>query len=249
MSIGNATYRFRMTLMRKASRTFRTYTDLFDPYYQKLADWRSGVGESTHFLYALVRALKPRMIVEIGSARGRSTCTMALACKENGGGVVVAVDPHTPNAWSDGGSEVGTFEFLNARLDLYGLRQHCRIIRSISAEAARDWKTPIDLLFIDGDHTYEGVKADWLNFHKHLTPKSVVAFHDSLWEYYPDNAGLRPNIGVPRFLSELAQEGYPMVTLWAMPGLTLVQPIVKGLSVYPAIPDLVVRSNVQKLGG
>jgi GT2 family glycosyltransferase/tetratricopeptide (TPR) repeat protein len=44
-------------------------------------------------LYALVRALKPTVIVEVGSLVGCSTSHLALACCRNGAGQVYAVDP------------------------------------------------------------------------------------------------------------------------------------------------------------
>lgn len=35
-----------------------------------------------------------------------------------------------------------------------------------------------DLLFIDGDHKYDGVKADWDNFESIVSEFGIVAFHD-----------------------------------------------------------------------
>jgi len=40
-----------------------------------------------------------------------------------------------------------------------------------------NWE-PLDLLFIDGSHSYEGVIADADAWFPHLTPEGVVAFHD-----------------------------------------------------------------------
>jgi predicted O-methyltransferase YrrM len=39
----------------------------------------------------------------------------------------------------------------------------------------------IDFLFIDGDHTYEGVKKDWDLYSKIMNPQGVVVFHDWGW--------------------------------------------------------------------
>lgn len=36
----------------------------------------------------------------------------------------------------------------------------------------------IDLLFIDGDHSYEGVKSDFNNYRSFLSPNSIVVFDD-----------------------------------------------------------------------
>jgi cephalosporin hydroxylase len=37
---------------------------------------------------------------------------------------------------------------------------------------------PVDFMFIDGDHTYEGVKADFQNFSSFVKPGGYIAFHD-----------------------------------------------------------------------
>lgn len=37
---------------------------------------------------------------------------------------------------------------------------------------------PIDFLFIDGDHSYEGVRADWELYSPLVRPGGLVAFHD-----------------------------------------------------------------------
>ena len=36
----------------------------------------------------------------------------------------------------------------------------------------------IDFLFIDGDHTYEGVKADFQNYSAFMSSNGMIAFHD-----------------------------------------------------------------------
>lgn len=38
---------------------------------------------------------------------------------------------------------------------------------------------PFDFIFIDGDHTFEGVKADWENYHGMVRPGGAVGFHDT----------------------------------------------------------------------
>jgi predicted O-methyltransferase YrrM len=46
--------------------------------------------------------------------------------------------------------------------------------------AARDYDgPPIDVLFIDADHTEEGCRADWDNWHGHVAENGAVAFHDA----------------------------------------------------------------------
>ena len=54
---------------------------------------------------------------------------------------------------------------------------------------------PVDVLFIDGDHSYEGVLADWLLYNPLVRKGGIVAFHD---------AQLRgPSLGVADLLDKL----------------------------------------------
>lgn len=39
----------------------------------------------------------------------------------------------------------------------------------------------LDLLFIDGDHSYDAVKADWEHYQRFLKTGSLVVFHDYGW--------------------------------------------------------------------
>jgi len=59
-----------------------------------------------------------------------------------------------------------------------------------------------DAVFIDGDHRYDGVKADWLNYGK-LAP--IVGFHDIVGTGQSDSAG-NP-VEVPKLWRELANVG------------------------------------------
>src|SRR5262249_30303778 len=198
--------------LRAVSPEYRAYSDLFVPPFCHWADWHSGLVDCDLTLYSLARALRPKVVAEIGSARGKSTCIFALACRQNGAGHVYAIDPHTFNAWTDLGAPDDTYTFLRRRLHSYGFEDVCTVIRSTSADAARGWDRPIDLLFIDGDHTYEGVRHDFEAFQPFLTERALVLFHDSAWEHARDNRYYRDDIGVPQFLQELQAAGYPSIT-------------------------------------
>ncbi len=38
---------------------------------------------------------------------------------------------------------------------------------------------PVDFLFIDGDHSYEGLRDDWQAWKDHVAGDGIVALHDS----------------------------------------------------------------------
>lgn len=63
-------------------------------------------------------------------------------------------------------------------------------------DEAKRWG-PFDFAFIDGDHSYEGVKHDWLMYSPLVKPGGIVAFHDS-WPNYD-----RHEPGVVQWVDEL----------------------------------------------
>lgn len=52
-------------------------------------------------------------------------------------------------------------------------------IRGDSKDVAKlNWEKKIDVLFIDGDHSYEGCKADIDSWYPHMAEHGVMLFHD-----------------------------------------------------------------------
>lgn len=51
-------------------------------------------------------------------------------------------------------------------------------IQGNSQEVAKNWTKKISVLFIDGDHSYEGCKADIDSWYPHMKKHGVMLFHD-----------------------------------------------------------------------
>ena len=192
-------------------------------------NFESGLGDSAYLLYGLVKSIKPQVVVEIGSARGRSACFMGMALKENGFGKLFAIDPHTKTDWNDNNS-VDTHEVLRDNLKKLHLESIVEVLRETSDLVASRWTLPIDLIFIDGDHSYEGVKRDWTLFMPFVQTFGGVVFHDTLWSLDPTPEYARPDMGVPRFVEELRVAGYPVITINRNFGVSLVQPVKNGIA-------------------
>jgi predicted O-methyltransferase YrrM len=152
-----------------------------------------------------------------------------MALNENGRGTLYAIDPHTETEWNDHSSR-NTYEILKQNLSALGLSTQVQVLRAFSEEIAGSWDSPIDLLFIDGDHSYEGVKRDWELFAHHLSPFGVAIFHDTIWDLHPDPSEPRlAQMGVPRFVDELRKAGYPVLTIDKDCGISLIQRVVGGI--------------------
>lgn len=68
----------------------------------------------------------------------------------------------------------------------------------------------LDFLFIDGDHSYSGVKADFEMYGPLVRPGGMIAFHDIVPDYFT-RFGTRTgnDVGeVPRFWKEISKSGF-----------------------------------------
>ena len=224
-----------MKLLSRVVSKLRKAVPGLSPHLDDL-EFQSGLGDSAYLLYGLARALKPAVAVEIGSARGKSACFVGRALKENGSGKLFAIDPHSRTDWNDENS-VDTIEIMRANIRALKLENQVEIIRDTSENAAARWMLPIDMIFIDGDHSYEGVKRDWELFCPFVKQFGVVVFHDTMWDLKPDSPYSRKDMGVPAFVEELRGAGYPVTTLDRDFGVSIVQPTLNGISLRAQIDE------------
>jgi MMP 1-O-methyltransferase len=113
-------------------------------------------------------------IVEIGSWKGRSTVWLAAGARLRGA-KVYAVDPHIGSREDPQAATLAEFRENLARA---GVADHVEPLVMTSAEAVRVIDGEIELLFIDGDHSYEGVRRDAALWLPRLVEGGTVMFHD-----------------------------------------------------------------------
>ena len=129
----------------------------------------------------LVEADPPRVVLEIGTGRGGTLFLLAHAAREDA--LLVSID--VPG---DGYSFGGRPEYKR-RARLYrALGRNRQRIVYIARDSHRDETRskvldvlhgePVDLLFIDGDHTREGVELDFRMYSPLVGSGGLVAFHD-----------------------------------------------------------------------
>ena len=137
-------------------------------------------------LYRVARDAGPAKLAEIGRFRGGSTVITAAAM--------------------DAGAELWSYDLssandgeLNTALARLGLAERVHLVVGDSRTVELP-EGPLRALFIDGDHTYEGARADFERWRTLLAPGSDLLFHDAVdsggyGNHYPGIARLAAEIG------------------------------------------------------
>jgi hypothetical protein len=130
------------------------------------------------FAYDIVECLRPQVIVELGTYNGLSFFTFCQSMQEhNIEGLCYAVD-----TWA-GDEHTGGYD--TSIID--GVRSHARehyrgftyLLQMYFNDALQHFESDsIDLLHIDGLHTYDAVKEDFTNWYPKVRPGGIVLFHD-----------------------------------------------------------------------
>jgi len=118
------------------------------------------------------------VIVEIGSWQGKSTIALAFGAAKAHREKIYAIDPHAAQP------EEGYLEDTRSAFvaNIKQARVDGQVIPMVmtSKEAAREWRQPIRLLWIDGDHRYEAVKQDFELWEPFLVDGGLIALHDTI---------------------------------------------------------------------
>jgi predicted O-methyltransferase YrrM len=147
------------------------------------------------FLYWLARNVPDGgLALEVGSYKGKSSCCLAAGLRKDAR--LACVDTWMIHALP--------YDLTTDMMPLFlesssSYRKMIETHRGLSAAVAASWNRPIDLLFVDGDHSYDGCGSDiraWLPF---VRPGGWVAFHDSaevgvsraIAEFFPQSARSR----------------------------------------------------------
>ncbi len=128
--------------------------------------------------------------LEIGSYCGKSTVYLGMACRENDS-ILFSIDHHRgseeqqpgeayfdPELFDDLAGRVNTFDAFRLTLERAALDETVVAIVCRSKVAARMWKTPLSLIFIDGGHSFEDALGDYEVWSPHLKTGGYLLIHD-----------------------------------------------------------------------
>jgi predicted O-methyltransferase YrrM len=142
-------------------------------------------------VFAVVREMGAPRAIEIGRFRGGSTFLLAAA-----GARVLSIDIDEDRSMRDTPP-------LERALERFGLADRVEVVvgDSRTYPAERD---SFDLAFLDGDHTYEGVRADVEHWLPALRKGGELLLHDA---EFPETDSRRPiTVGVARLAAELDRD-------------------------------------------
>jgi predicted O-methyltransferase YrrM len=123
------------------------------------------------YLFRLVRDERPRVIVELGRYRGGSTFLLAAAAEH---AVVHSYDLETRQGRD--GAELD--RALVSALERYGLGD--RVVLHVEDSRRASPPPGIEVLFIDGDHSEQGVRTDFERWSPPVVVGGHVLFHDAV---------------------------------------------------------------------
>jgi len=176
--------------------------------------------------YALIRILRPKRILNIGSRYGYIPATCALACKHNKKGVVDFVDAgydqskiqDKKNNW--GGVGFWTQKNAKNHFNKFELSDFIKLYVMTSENYSIKYsKYNWGYINIDGDHSYKGTKKNFNTFWPRLKKGGYICFHDI---YIKKRDGTI--YGVQKLWKELQSKNkYKMMELPGEFGLGIIQ--------------------------
>lgn len=121
-------------------------------------------------------AAAARVVVEIGAWHGVTTAQLKGALPA--GAKIFAVDPYFPGRLGFSFQKIIAAREVRRSAGLATVS----FVRCTGVEAAALFagqRGAVDLVFVDGDHSYEGISADWHSWSPLIRRGGYVALHDS----------------------------------------------------------------------
>lgn len=131
-------------------------------------------------LAKIVRQQQPRVIVEIGTYKGGTLYIWCRASQQ--AELVVSID--LPGGMYGGGYDrrrvklYREYMYDNEKCQMHFIRDDSHKLSTLNQLISILGDRKIDFLYIDGDHTYSGVRKDYDMYASLVSSNGIVAFHD-----------------------------------------------------------------------
>jgi predicted O-methyltransferase YrrM len=152
--------------------------------------------------------------VEIGVFEGVNTALIAQTIKPEG--VLYGVDPFFKGSLGICYSKLITKKGLKSDT----IKQKVKLIEKLSFDAIDDVPKTIDFIFIDGDHSYEGLKKDWELYSAKVALNGIIALHDTT---VPDFDPGRSELGSIAFYGDVISKDDRFVKIQTVDSLNILK--------------------------
>lgn len=177
----------------------------FDGFLGQNTDYEKGNLGLGLIHYAFIKNLKAKKILCIGSQQGFIPAMCALACKENNYGKVYFVDAGYDQDKLESWSGVGFWKKINPEKHFSFLELNNWItthVETTQSFVKKNRYKKYDYIYIDGDHSYKGVKSDFKLTWPLLNKSGYMSFHD----IKPGSNWRGRKFGVYKFWNECKSE-------------------------------------------
>lgn len=150
-------------------------------------------------LLKIFQKLNPKYILEIGTANGGSLfCFCRLA---NPSATIISIDlPEEPFSGGYQRWKIPIYQaFTKENQKLYLLKEDSHKEETLQKVKEILNGNELDFLYIDGDHSYEGVKKDFEMYGPLIRKGGIIAFHDISFSFLKEES----SVDVPKFWGEI----------------------------------------------
>ncbi|AYM65384.1 hypothetical protein At12D13_42320 [Agrobacterium fabrum] len=174
-------------------------SNIDSPHYKPVTAWLM----HGPFAMWLVRNMRPRRIVELGTHYGFSYFSFCQAVASSN----LIADCFAVDTWS-GDEHAGYYDdsvYSRVVEENEKYAPFSTLLRKTFVQALDDIEdNSIDILHIDGRHFYDDVKEDFISWTRKLSDRAVVLFHDTevrerdfgVWRFWAEIAPGRPSINL-----------------------------------------------------
>jgi predicted O-methyltransferase YrrM len=128
--------------------------------------------------WAAAQASTGGTIVEVGSYHGKSAVNLAYAIRKRGRAAGIYCVDTWMNTTIEHAPNLDVFQHFLDNTAAY--RDLITPLRGRSEDVSREWEGgAIDVIFIDGDHSFEGVTTDIRSWVPRVKSGGLILFHDS----------------------------------------------------------------------
>lgn len=222
--------------------TIKRVLDETLPSYQATCKDTQNLGFGFIF-YSMARAIRPRKTIVIGSKAGFSVVCFALGLKDNEGHTIKSVNCYDTEIQSNNQKPILHFidpsyskdkgdkshwygigfwdeaDKVQKHWEKFKVEEFVEHYKLPSREYLKDKNclSQVDLLYIDGDHSYEGILHDFNEYHRILRKDAIIIAHDvdpALQDFDSETGGYQA-------LCDLDRSKFEIFRLPIYPGLAI----------------------------